>query len=259
MLPPLPAPPASIYPHKLRRLYWPFLGLAEECRDVFGRVAGSFRVGGRRYTIPKFTFLGPAEDLPQTRLGVFALLDGTEVNGSKALLRFLELLASCPALATGYDLTCYPVCNPTGYEDDTGHNRSGVRIEQTIWRGSAEPEIKILEDELETQRFDGIITLRSEPEAELLEGRTWSQVVKEHVLEPALVLARTGGIRSLQTTRSAGWGYSLSPPTQHPRPFELWFSLPGRAGLEQQVESAVSALVSVLAGYRGFISMGGVL
>lgn len=252
MLPPPPAPPASVYPHKLRRLYWPFLGLAEECRDVVGRVAGSFRTGGRRYTIPKFTFLGPAEDSPQTRLGVFALFDGAEVNGSKAVLRFLELLASCPALAKGYDVTCYPVCNPTGYEDDTAHNRSGVRLEQSLWRGAEEPEIKILEDELETQRFDGIITLRSEPDAELLEGRTWSQVVKEHVLEPALASTRAGGSRSLQAR-----GYPLSPPTHHPRPFELSFSLPGRAPQEQQVESAVSALVSVLAGYRGFISLGG--
>lgn len=245
---------ADVYPHKLRRLYWPFLGLAEECRDVVGRVAGSFREGGRRYTIPKFTFFGPREDSPQTRLGIFALLNGTESNGSKALLRLLELLASCPDLAQGYDITCYPVCNPTGYEDDTAHNRAGLRIEQEFWRGSVEPEIRILEDELENERYDGIITLRSNEGAEHLEGRTWSEVVKEHLLAPAL--GESEKPRAKKGPLSIG-GDALSPPMQHPRPFELWFSLPGLASQEQQIDSAVSALVSVLAGYRGFISLGG--
>ena len=44
------------YPHKLRRLYWPLLALAEECTAIAGTVAGSFRSQGNRYTIPRFIF-----------------------------------------------------------------------------------------------------------------------------------------------------------------------------------------------------------
>lgn len=34
----------AVYPRKLRRLYWPFLALAEGYREVVGTVAGSFEI-----------------------------------------------------------------------------------------------------------------------------------------------------------------------------------------------------------------------
>ncbi len=71
-------PAEPVYPHKLRRLYWPFLALAEVCREVVGTVAGSFEFDAKRYTIPRFVFHGPATSTPPIRLGLFALLHGDE-------------------------------------------------------------------------------------------------------------------------------------------------------------------------------------
>ena len=153
---------ASVYPHKLRRLYWPFLALAEACREVIGTVAGSFRLDDLRYTIPRFTFLGPVTSRPQQRVALFALLRGDEPSGASVLLRLLQTLVEVPHLATGYDLVCYPVCNPTGYEDDAVSTRGGTDVERELWSGSREPEVRILEDELLEQRFSGLVTLHSE-------------------------------------------------------------------------------------------------
>ena len=89
-------PVTTIYPHKLRRLYWPFLTLAETYRNVVGTVAGSFRIGELRYTIPRFTLLGPVTSQPQKRLGLFALLRGDEPAGANVLLRLLQTLVAIP-------------------------------------------------------------------------------------------------------------------------------------------------------------------
>ncbi|MEJ1972212.1 MAG: hypothetical protein WDM96_06990 [Lacunisphaera sp.] len=77
-----------VYPHKLRRIYWPFLALAEVCREVVGTVAGSFEYDAKRYTIPRFVFHGPATSTPPIRLGLFALVHGDEPAGALGLQRF---------------------------------------------------------------------------------------------------------------------------------------------------------------------------
>lgn len=186
----------AVYPHKLRRLYWPFLGLAESCRHIIGVVAGAFQLGGRRYSIPRFTVLGPA-GAAQKRIGVFALVHGDEPAGAAALLRLLQTLAADPALATGYDIVAYPVCNPTGYEDDTRHNRAGLDLNREFWRESTQPEVQILERELSTQGFDGIIALHADDTCHGLYGYTQGRVLNENLLLPALrassaVLPRDG-------------------------------------------------------------------
>ena len=81
------ANPTEIYPRKLRRLYWPFLSLAEEYPQIVGTVAGSFTVDDHRYTIPRFTFLGPLSNVPQKRIALFGLVHGDEPAGATALLK----------------------------------------------------------------------------------------------------------------------------------------------------------------------------
>jgi protein MpaA len=149
------------YPFKLRRLYWPFLALAEVCRDIVGTVAGSFVWDGKRYTIPRFVFQGPSAGQPPMRLGLFALLRGNEAAGALGLERLLSRLTAEPILAAGYELVVYPLCNPTGYEDDTPHNRHGHDLSREFWQGSSEPELRILEREVNRQNFDGIVALQN--------------------------------------------------------------------------------------------------
>ncbi len=149
------------YPFKLRRLYWPFIALAEVCREIVGTVAGSFEWDGKRYTIPRFVFQGPPAGRPPVRLGLFALLRGNEPGGALGLERLLSRLVAEPFLAAGYELVVYPLCNPTGFEDDTPHNRGGHDLSREFWQGSAEPELRILNAEVASQGFDGIVTLQN--------------------------------------------------------------------------------------------------
>jgi len=255
----------AVYPHKLRRLYWPFLGLAETFRQIVGTVAGSFQLEGRRYTIPRFTFLGPRVNVPQKRIGLFALVHGDEPSGASALLQLLHELALQPELAAGYDLVAYPVCNPTGYEDDTRHNRGGADLNREFWRGSSQPEVLILEEELRTQTFDGIIALHADDTSDGLYGYAHGRVLNEELLVPALqaserVLPRNrapviDGFAAREGVICDCFSGILAPaPDQRPRPFEIIFETPARLALERQAEAARIALLSILASYRAFIS-----
>jgi hypothetical protein len=259
------AQPDPIHPCKLRRMYAPFLALAEECRDVVGTVAGSFTLEERRYTIPRFSFLGPRNGGPQQRIGLFALVHGDEPAGVYALQQLLQTLADRPSLATGYDVVCYPVCNPTGYEDDTRHNRAGFDLNREFWRGSALPEIRILEEELATRNFDGIIALHADDTSDGLYGYTRGRVLNENLLVPALqaserVLPRNhgsviDGFRAVDgIIGDCFQGVLAPPPGQKPRPFEIIFETPARALLDRQVEAAAVALETILSAYRGFIA-----
>jgi len=122
----------------------------------------------------------------QKRIGLFALVHGDEPSGAFALLKLLDTLAGRPALAAGYELVCYPVCNPTGFEDDTRHNRSGFDLNREFWRGSRQPEVLILERELATQGFDGIVALHADDASDGLYGYAHGRVLNENLLVPAL-------------------------------------------------------------------------
>ena len=222
-------PFTSIYPHKLRRLYWPFLAFAEVCREVVGTVAGTFSFSGLSYTVPRFTFLGPETNDPQKRLGFFALLQGNEMAGASALLRLLETVVNAPALAAGCDLVIYPVCNPTGYEDETPHNRAGHDLNRELWCGSDQPEIRILENELRAERFDGIVTLRTDNASDRVSIRNASDEIPQ--------FPHTIGLR---------------PPPELPvPPFATVIHTPGRVTPELQAQAALVALQTVLTACRG--------
>lgn len=257
-----------VYPHKLRRLYWPFLALAEVSPDVVGEVAGSFERDGHRYTLPRFTFRGPDAGPARLRVGVFALVHGDEPAGAIALQRLLNTLVDEPALAAGYDLVFYPLCNPTGYEDGTRHNRAGLDLNREFWRGSAQPEVQILETELRRQRFDGLVALHADDTSHGLYGYAQGRLLNEQLLTPALrasaqilplnlddiidgFAAQDGIIDDCYD------GVLAPPPEQSPRPFEIIFETPALAPVPLQAEATCHALRSVLAEYRGFIAHGG--
>jgi len=260
-------PGEPLYPHKLRRLYWPFLALAEVCREVVGTVAGSFETDAKRYTIPRFVFHGPATSTPPIRLGIFALLHGDEPAGALGLQRFLNRLVDDPVPAAGYELSLYPLCNPTGYEDATRHNRAGLDLNREFWRNSRQPEIEILEAELREQHFDGIIALHADDTSEGIYGYTHGRVLNENLLVPALKAsahvipinygALIDGFSATEGIITDCFpGILAPPPEQKPRPFEVIFETPAAAPMTQQVEAISCALQSVLKEYRGFIAQG---
>ena len=104
---------------------------------------GGFEVGTGEYRLSRFTFRGPNSSDP-IRIGIFGAIHGDEPAGALAIVQFLRELAENPALAEGFHLQLYPVCNPTGFEDNTRHSRRGRDLNREFWKGSVEPEVEIL-------------------------------------------------------------------------------------------------------------------
>ncbi len=261
----MPSPATQLQSRSVRQLYAPFLGLAERCRAVSDTVAGAFDADEERHEIRRFSLLGPSASVPPRRIGFFALVHGDEPAGAQALLCLLQTLVDRPALATGYDLVFYPVCNPTGYEDNTRHNRAGFDLNREFWHGSNQPEVRILEGELTAQSFDGIIALHADDTSDGLYGYAHNRLLNENLLVPALrasesVLPRNRSMFIDGFTACDGiigecfQGVLAPPPVQKPRPFEIIFETPALALLEQQVAAAAIALETILTAYRGFIA-----
>lgn len=255
-------PPVS---RDMRALLGPLFGLAEQCPELIGSMAGSFVSDNRRHGIPRFIFVGPKAEHDPIRIGLFAGIHGDEPAGCDALARLLCELAGDPRRATGYDVVAYPVCNPTGYADGTRHNRQGLDLNREFWRGSAQPEVAILENELRAHRFDGIVTLHADDTSDGLYGYAHGRVLNEALLKPAL--SASGRVLPLNRARLIDGfeadegvirrcfpGVLSAPAEQRPQPFDLIFETPALAPHDLQVRAATLALEAVLAEYRGFIA-----
>ena len=249
----------------LRALFGPLFELAEHSQELTGTMAGIFSAQERRYGIPRFVFEGPKAEHDPIRLGLFSGVHGDEPAGCAALVRLLCDLVNDPSRAAGYDLVVYPVCNPTGFEDGTRANRGGLDLNREFWRGSTQPEVVILENELRAHRFGGIITLHADDTSEGLYGYAHGRVLNEALLKPALRASE----RVLPRNRSRvidGFeaeegvihrcfeGVLAAPAEQRPRPFDLIFETPALAPHEMQVLACVAALETIFGEYRGFIA-----
>jgi predicted deacylase len=195
------------------------------------------------------------------RLGIFASIHGDEPEGALALTRFVTELERQPDLAKGYAIFIYPVCNPTGFEDNTRHSRSGKDLNREFWRDSSEPEIRWLETEIWTHAFHGIVNLHSDDTSHGLYGFVNGEVLSEYLLEPALQSAeahlprdRRRRIDGFQARRGILYecyeGVLRSVPGLRPAPFELTLETPQQAPLHRQVEAFNAALQTILVEYR---------
>lgn len=219
-----------------------------------------------RMTVPRFLFAGPGSGGASfLRIGIFGGLHGDEESSALGAAAFLEHLHRDPELARGYELFIYPVCNPTGYADDTRWSRSGVDLNREFWRDSSEPEVVLLERQLINLAFDGIVSLHSDDTSAGLYGFVKGHALTRHVLEPALVRASATlprnfdkSIDNFQANEGiieAGYpGVLSAPPAQHPRPLEIVFETPQLAPLDQQIEAHKLALEEILLRFRAAIS-----
>lgn len=221
---------------------------------------------GERVTVPRFLFAGPGSaGASFLRLGIFGGIHGDEEASVLGAVAFLESLERDPELARGYELFVYPVCNPTGYADDTRWSRAGVDLNREFWRDSAEPEVVLLERQLVNLAFDGIVALHADDTSEGLYGFVKGHALTRHVLEPALARAEAvlprnydKSIDNFQANEGiieAGYpGVLTAAPAQHPRPLEIVFETPQLTPLELQIEAHRLALEEILLRFRAVIS-----
>jgi len=247
-----------------RRSISEFLLPLSELAGLEMQALGSFEVGGETYTLPCFRFVGPNSSDP-IRIGLFAAIHGDEPAGALAAVRFLSELSKDPAAAENFLLQVYPICNPTGFEDNTRHSRRGRDLNREFWRGSPEAEVEILEHELRTAHFSGIIQLHADDTSDGIYGFVRGHTLTENLLRPALREAEKIIPRNIQATidgfaardgiiYDSYEGVLASPARMEPAPFEIILETPHRAALELQVEALVVALRTILAEYRRLVS-----
>jgi protein MpaA len=205
-------------------------------------VLGSWAIAPDDYSLEQFLFVGPRGGGDYCRVGIFAGTHGDEVAGVLAAVRFLHELAENPALAQGYEIYVYPLCNPTGFEDGTRHSRGGRDLNREFWTGSREPEVQLLEQQIRTLRFEHVV----EPALQAAE-----KIVPRN-RDPKIdnFTARNGLIRKGYT------GMLCAAPETRPRPFEIVLETPLRAELELQVEANVVFLRHALEQYLQLRAIG---
>jgi murein peptide amidase A len=227
---------------------------------------GDFRYGDRAYSLARFIFDGSSNGGDSIRLGIFTGIHGDEPSGALAVVRFLRDLAQTPELAAGYRIYAYPICNPTGFEDNTRHSRRGKDLNREFWQASEEPEVYLLEQELWMHAFHGIISLHSDDTSEGLYGFVNGPDLSKELLEPALWAAERflnrntrvviDGFRARRGLIDGGYSGILSaPPESKPAPFQLTFETPAHAPLHLQVQANVAALNCILAEYRTIMAI----
>jgi len=230
-------------------------------------VLGEWEVDGTRHGLERFSIAGPAGGGSTVRVGIFAGIHGDEVAGIAAAARFLPLLAAEPGIARGYELSIYPLCNPTGLAAGTRHARSGRDLNREFWIGSTEPEVVLLEREIRERRFDGLIALHADDETPGLYAFALGAQITEHVVGPALHAAERFLPRNCHPVidnftaqngliRQGYPGMLCAPPEQSPRPFEIVFETPTRADFERQVEANLIFLRTALDQYLQLQAVG---
>ena len=228
---------------------------------------GGFAHGDEEWFLPRFILRGPHGGGDWLRLGIFSAIHGDEPEGALALRDFLCELADRPALAHGYEIYAYPVCNPTGYADGTRHSRAGYDLNREFWRGSFQPEVALLERELTARRFHGVIALHSDDTADGVYAYARGATMTEAIARPALAAAEAflprasgeiiDGFPARQGVIKHCYEGVLGDPRElHPAPFDIIFETPQRTPVDLQVRASVAALHAILREYRATIAYG---
>ncbi|HEX7652134.1 MAG TPA: succinylglutamate desuccinylase/aspartoacylase family protein [Verrucomicrobiae bacterium] len=260
------SPAASVRERRsIHEVLAPLDQLAKVSTNLVANHEARFTVGGEEYVLPRYLFVGPRGGDTPIRLGIFAGIHGDEPEGIHALVQFIQLLEAKPELATGYYLSFYPLCNPTGYEDNTRFSRQGKDLNREFWRDSAAPEVRLLEAELKSRSFQGLIALHTDDTSEGFYGYAHGAVLTRHLIEPALAAAEKflprnrlpvidgfkarGGV-----IRQRFDGILSAPPRVRPRPFEIILETPALPPNYIKQIAFVAALQTVLMEYQKFIA-----
>jgi murein peptide amidase A len=224
-----------------------------------------FEVNGENYELPRYLFVGPRGGDTPIRLGIFAGIHGDEPEGVHAIVQFIQLLEAHPELATGYYLSFYPVCNPTGFEDATRHSRSGKDLNREFWRHSSAPEVRLLQAELQSRSFQGLISLHTDDTSRGFYGFVGGATLTKHLIKPALAAAENFLPRDERSVIDgfaarngiifdAYDGMLTAPPKVRPRPFEIILETPSMPPEYLKGLAFVAALQTILLEYNKFIA-----
>jgi protein MpaA len=259
------AKPPLRWRRSIANLLAPLDQIAAHSPNLVANHEAKFDADGETYELPRYLFVGPKGGDTPIRVGIFAGIHGDEPEGTHALVQFIKLLEAKPELAAGYYLSLYPVCNPTGFEDGTRFSRGGKDLNREFWKNSAEAEVRLLQAELVSRSFQGIISLHTDDTSDGFYGFAHGATLTKHLIEPALqaaeqLLARNegqiiDGFRARNGVITDKYdGILGAPPKIRPRPFEIILETPAAPPEYQKQAAFVAALQTILAEYRKFIA-----
>lgn len=248
----------------------PLLTQVQYSHCLTADAVGEWTVGGRLFCIPKFHFQRTSVTKDRIKVGVFAGIHGDEPAGILGLMDFIRELDEDPENGRSFELFLYPLCNPTGYLAGTRESSAGKDLNREFWRGSAAPEVVVLEQEIRACKFDGIIALHSDDTSHGFYGYARGSVLAQHLLAPALTAAEAAQPRDARgiidgfcavngIIHDAFDGILTAPPSQHPQPFEIILETPALTPLRDQRRAFALALRAILIEYRQMIAFGGEL
>ena len=244
----------------------PLEKIAAESPNLVAFHDAHFKCGGEVYELTRYLFVGPEGGDTPIHIGVFAGVHGDEPEGSHALVQFIRMLEAKPELARGYCLSFYPICNPTGFEDSTRSSRSGKDLNREFWKNSGEPEVRLLQNELISRSFQGIISLHTDDTSTGFYGYARGATLTKHLLKPALeavekILSRDtrpviDGFRARNGIIYDAYEGMLSfpPPRVRPRPFEIILETSAEPPSYLKEAAFIAALQTILSEYRKFIA-----
>jgi protein MpaA len=243
----------------------PLEKIAASSPNLVANYDAKFEVNGKTCELPRYLFIGPRGGDTPIRIGIFAGVHGDEPEGVHALVQFIKLLEAKPELAAGYYLSFYPVCNPTGFEDGTRHSRSGKDLNREFWKNSGEPEVCLLQAELQSRSFQGIISLHTDNTSDGFYGFVGGATLTKNLIKPALSAAEKflprderpviDGFNARNGVIRDGYDGILSaPPKARPRPFEIILETPATPPEYLKELALVAALQTILLEYNKFIA-----
>ena len=208
---------------------------------------------------------GPHGGGDAVRIGLFAGIHGDEPAGTHALVRVISDLRAKPGGATGYELSFYPICNPTGFANGTRSSQSGKDLNREFWKNSLEPEVQLLEREIRARHFHGLISLHSDDTSTGVYGFVRGAVLTRGLLEPALAAAERilprnrepliDGFAAENGIISQCYdGILTSPPELDPAPFEIILETPHAAPQDLQVKAFAAAIEAILVEYQKLLA-----
>ncbi len=219
---------------------------------------------GSTLEIPKFLLLGQRGGGQPIRLGLFAGFEAGHEETVQALAHLLLQLKASPGLSRDFALIAYPVVNVRGFTDEAAPL---AEFEARFARDSAEADVKFFKSELNKWRFDGLISLRTDPSARGFYAAVRSEIIAAEVVEPALAAAAVSLPLATQAVkvrpgdryaRTADYAHGrLSPPADiRPYPFEIDLFLPREALSEERTDGLFVVVTEILRLYRAFIAHG---
>jgi len=162
--------------------------LFESARDSSSLIASRHpvEVQGISHEIPKFLLLGQRGGGKPIRIGLFAGFETADLETVQTAIQLLQQLKLSPALTRDYALLAYPVVNIRGF----GENPVPLSdFESRFARDSAEADVQFYKGQLRQWTFDGLISLRTDPNSKGFYASVRSEIIAREVVEPALAAA----------------------------------------------------------------------